>query len=550
MTVNVNRFLLPTSFVILLSSVTWSPGTLPEVRGVLQEANISAYHERVTQWINQRVAEHPKATTKAGLQELLNDATLRQALAQRQLIEKLGAGNIENFVKGNEEKQAFLGNLFLNTQAMEHALEGATPIGRSHRDQDKWSIPLSALEIWYRLLSSDSDAQSGIYLKLAIATGLNPPGTGNQGAGQAKKPETPLARYQFYKTSHQSGELFPSFDTLSVWEYRQIVSSNASNADLAWGRNSINTWRPDLRNNELVVNSTSEVWRRNSPIPFNDTFKNVLAGGGKCGPRSSWSIFICQAFGIPATGVRQPGHVCATYKSAYPGVQPQPGNTWKVVYGRGWHVSKACGISGEEFMKEMATRSHLAGFMRGERLRWLAGTMKSQSVSAKFLALATGLPPLPQPKKNLPSQQRKGNPTTDTANKPDPGTVRADAASFSKAKGILIHDCFTGGKQIYNAKYAPGWGAPADITWAINVQTSGSYELVLQAAVANVEQTVNISINGSKPVPLSITNSHGLWQKTRPMAIAMRQGENTINLTRPAAGRGLALRYLEVRKKS
>jgi hypothetical protein len=288
MTLKMNSFLLPASLVILLSSVTWCPGTLPEVKGALQKASISTYHEQVTQWINQRVAKHSKVTTKAGLQELLDDATLRQALAQRQLLEKLGAGNIDSFVKGNEKRQAFLGRLLLNSPAMEHALEGATPIGRSHRDQDKWSIPLSALEIWYQLLSSDPDAQSGIYLKLALATGLNPPGTGNQGAGQAKKPETPLARYQFYKASHQDGELFPSFDTLSVWEYRQIVSSNASNSDLAWGRNSINTWRPDLRNNELVVNSTSEVWRRNSPIPLNDTFKNVLAGGGKCGPRSSW----------------------------------------------------------------------------------------------------------------------------------------------------------------------------------------------------------------------------------------------------------------------
>ena len=108
----------------------------------------------------------------------------------------------------------------------------------------------------------------------------------------------------------------------------------------------------------------------------------------------------------------------------------------------------------------------------------------------------------------------------------------------------------TGGKQVYNGKYAPGWGTPADITWKVNVQSAGTYGLTLQAAVANVEQTVLISINGGNPVPVSIANSHGLWQETRPLDIAMKPGENTINLTRPETGRGLALRYLEVRKKS
>ncbi|MCH2059644.1 MAG: hypothetical protein MK183_03365 [Verrucomicrobiales bacterium] len=545
-----NRFIIPASLCISLALTVLCPAAIPEVQDALKSGSLSAYHGQVTEFINRRVAVHLSGNTKKSLQHLLDEPALRRALAQRQLIGKLGAARIDEFAKGGKTQKAFLGSLLLNTPAMEHALEGATPIGHSHRQQDKWTIPISALGIWHHLLNSDPDAQSGIYLKLALATGLNPPGTGNQGAGQAKSPETPLARYRFYKNSHQNGELFPSFDNLSVWEYRQIVSSNASNADLEWGRNAINTWRPDLRNNELVVNSTSEVWRRNSPIPFNDTFKNVLAGGGKCGPRSSWSIFICQAFGIPATGVRQPGHVCATYKSAYPDVQPQPGNIWKVVYGRGWHVSKACGISGEEFMQEMSARAHLAGFMRGERLRWLSAAMQSKSTSEKIMALAAVMPPLQAPDQPVTARQRKASSATGSITPPDPGTIRFDAVSFSTANGIQVHDCFTGGKQVYNGKYAPGWGTPADITWKVNVQSAGTYGLTLQAAVANVEQTVLISINGGNPVPVSIANSHGLWQKTRSLDIAMKPGENTINLTRPETGRGLALRYLEVRKKS
>jgi hypothetical protein len=114
-----------------------------------------------------------------------------------------------------------------------------------------------------------------------------------------------------------------------VWEYQKVVQSGASNEDLTWARAMINTWRPDLRVNELVVNSTSEVWRRNSPHPYTD-YKSVLSGGGKCGPRSSWSVMICQAFGIPAIGVGQPAHACVAYKAANPMTEPQPGSAWKV----------------------------------------------------------------------------------------------------------------------------------------------------------------------------------------------------------------------------
>ncbi|HIG83747.1 MAG TPA: hypothetical protein EYQ23_06775 [Verrucomicrobiales bacterium] len=540
---------LPVFWAVALKSIALCPAAIPDGEGTLENDNISSYYEQVTKWINDRVANQPNSISKTGLQLLLNDSIFCKALSQRQFIAKLGAEKIESFAKGSNEKKAFLSELLLNTEFMEHSLEGATPIGRSLREQNNWSIPVSALEIWHHLLSSDPDAKSGIYLKLAIATGLNPPGTGNGGAGQAKTPETPLARYRFYKNSHQNEELFPSFDTLSVWEYRQMVSSNASNADLAWGRKAINTWRPDLRNNELVVNSTSEVWRRNSPIPFKDTFKNVLAGGGKCGPRSSWSVFICQAFGIPAVGVRQPGHVCATYKSTYPNVQPQPGNSWKVVYGRGWHVSKTCGLPGEQFMEEMAARSNLATFMRGERLRWLSGALQSQTESATVLELASSMPPLPKTVVAAPAQQHKPKIATKAGSKPRAGTIRIEAVSFSKATGISTHDCFTGGKQIHNAKYAPGWGSPPNITWTVRVPSTGTYELTLQAAVVNVDQAVNIAVNDGRPVPLSIPNTHGLWQQTLPLTCDLKQGANIINLTRPATQRGLALRYLEFRQK-
>ena len=49
--------------------------------------------------------------------------------------------------------------------------------------------------------------------------------------------------------------------------YAKVVDSPASDQDLAWAREMLNTWRPDLRKDNRVVRIVSEVWRRNSSIP-------------------------------------------------------------------------------------------------------------------------------------------------------------------------------------------------------------------------------------------------------------------------------------------
>ena len=516
----------------------------------MKSGDMAGYLRKLTVWLNAKVPANPAHLTEKRVEGLFEDRIFASTLAQRQLISKFGPANLTAFMGEGEQNERFLVWLLGHTEALERFLEGATPIGRAQREADNWTIGVPALQIWSRIFHADSDSRDGLYLRLAMATGLNPPGTGNQGAGQARTPETPLARYRYYKAAHQNGELFPSFDNLSVWEYRQIVSSNASNADLAWGREAINTWRPDLRVNELVVNSTSEVWRRNSPIPFEDTFKNVLAGGGKCGPRSSWSIFICQAFGLPAVGVRQPGHVCATYKSAHPRVQPQPGNVWKVVYGRGWHVSRTCGVSGEEFMEEMALRGNKGKFFRTERHRWLAAALGSGDRPAAIMKLGEKNPTGAEARGgNIPEKpvivSRAEDPMEDK-----PGVIHLEAENYVKATGIAVHDCFTGGKQIYNAKYAEGWGSSPRIEYKVEVSTAGTYQFILHAAVANVDQSVSVAVDGGAPLPLPIPNTRGLWKNTPPLELVLRKGLHPLVITRPPAQRGLAVRYLELKKKA
>ena len=315
----------------------WEPGA-KELDAAISAGDFTGYFASLSSWLGQQVPADSTKVTAGALQSLLKDPVFVTALDQRQFLAKLGVAQAGAYAKADPANPPFLAALLHDTPRMELLLEAVGPSPIAARDLNTYTFPPETLDIWQKILKADPAANDGIYQKIAIATAIAPPGGG--GAGSAKTPAEPLSRYQHFKKAWQDKELFASFEHLTVWEYTKVVSSGASNEDLAWGREMINTWRPDLRLKERVVDSTREVWRRNSPIQFDGSFKNVLAGGGKCGPRSSWAVFICQAFGIPAIGVGQPAHACAAAKSAYPEIQPQPGNAWKVHQGRGWDVSR------------------------------------------------------------------------------------------------------------------------------------------------------------------------------------------------------------------
>lgn len=73
--------------------------------------------------------------------------------------------------------------------------------------------------------------------------------------GNAKESVDPFQRYIHYEQAYLLGELDVSFSQFNVWEMRQIVNSDATEEELAWGRRSLMNYRPDL------VNSDNKQWR-------------------------------------------------------------------------------------------------------------------------------------------------------------------------------------------------------------------------------------------------------------------------------------------------
>jgi len=531
-------------------------------------------------WLTERT---PANADRAALEALVADPAFRRVVDQRKLVAACGADVIGAFSKAAPANQAFLKWLVGDTAALDLLLEGAVPLSLGMRDKGDWRLPAAALEILARIVASDADARAGMPLRIAVATALSPPGTTAGGAGQANPAVDPVARYAHFKKAHADKELVPSFSDLTIWELQKVVQSNASNEDLAWGRRMVRDFRPDLLEDEMVVNSTSFVWRRNAPpayYPFKG-YRDVLAGGGKCGPRSSWSVFICQAHGVPAVGVGQPAHACVAYKAANPQTQPQPGSAWKVGFGRGWEVSKLEGMSGPEFLACVNERAHRDAFTLVEHLRWLAAALPAErgtAVRGVVEAIRGGLASVQTDlTASLKPEEAEADPGVKPAAdaKPGPvafdpaaprsaapikatgGALRVDAAAFTKTGGqiswggqsphVLVHRGPDGMPQVYfQQQMMSQW---AD--YVVDVPAAGDYEIVMQAACVNDSQALEVCAGEKVLATVAIPLTHGVWQETPPVTLSLPAGVQTLRVQTPTTEhkRGIAVKRFELRPK-
>jgi hypothetical protein len=343
------------------------------------------------------------------------------------------------------------------------------------------------------------------------------------------------------------------------------------------------------------------VWRRGAPEPFwregvgyDGSFKNVLAGGGKCGPRSSWSVMVCQAFGIPAIGVGQPAHACVAYKAANPMIQPQPGSAWKVGFGGGWNVSKLLGLSGPEFLAGVEKRADSAKFSQVEHLRWFAAALTAPDRANGVMGVARKINDSIKTVKtdlnaSLKAEEAEADPgavgksrsgesepfKTDAAPsantstpahpaepvKRAPGVIHVEAASFVKTGGriswagqfpnVLVHDSYAGGKQVYfQQQMKEQW---AD--YAIDVPATGTYEITMKAACVNTDQLLEVCSGARVIATVPIELSYGLWQVTKPVALKLEKGNQTLRLQTPVSvnaenhKRGIALKKFELKAR-
>jgi len=310
----------------------------------------------------------------------------------------------------------------------------------------------------------------------------------------------------------------------------------------------------------------------------------VLAGGGKCSPRSSWSQMVCHAFGIPAIGVSQPAHACVAYKAANPMTQPQPGSAWKVGFGRGWEVSRLEGLKGPDFLLGIAKRSDAAKFSIVEHLRWFASALSPAERAAAVMEIARAInDSIPAVRTDLAASLKPDEAEADPGVRAGQGVnpeqtsvapaltnsstmpimavgniIHVEAAAFAQTGGqiswggqvphVLVHNCFTGGKQVYfQQQMKSQW-----VDYHIDIPKAGTYAMNMKAACINVDQVLEINSGETKLATVEIPLTYGLWQETKPIRVKLEKGIQTLRVQTPRSQnaenhkRGIALRSFDL----
>jgi hypothetical protein len=299
--------------------------------------------------------------------------------------------------------------------------------------------------------------------------------------------------------------------------------------------------------------------------------QTVLQGGGKCGPRSSFAVFINHAFGIPAIGVAQPAHACVAWR----GVD----GVWRVGYGKGWAASRLDGLTGPDFVEGSLARSRVAQFSQIEHLRWFASALGSHEQTAAVLAIgqkiaketpattvdlnaslkpeeANADPGAEAAKPGAPVGKKDASSTTPSGPvKPVNGIVHVNAAAYIKQEGqsmfggpsIILQDCHSGGKQIYFPQQLQScW-----TDYAIEVPAAGKYQITMKAATINDGQMLQVGSDAFNAVSLiKIPMSKGLWTTTGPVDVKLIQSVQNFRVTVVPGQRGVALHSFELTAKS
>jgi len=175
------------------------------------------------------------------------------------------------------------------------------------------------MDVLHALLTTVDGTRDGLGLRIALATALTWSESVNAMADDT--PIDPVARCRNFIAWDREGQLDPSFRTLSTWELRYVVGSWASDDDLVWARANIKAdCRERAKIGDAVHGMVTYTLENKDGVSVQEgrkfyggrpmTLPIIVEVGGVCGAISRFGSSMCQAFGIPAMPVGQPGH-CA-----------------------------------------------------------------------------------------------------------------------------------------------------------------------------------------------------------------------------------------------
>ena len=507
---------------------------------------------------------------------LLADDKQDSKFIKAAIIRHATARGLAEFAQQGDTERALLQELFDDEELMLQVLLAGGANGGEYGEAMQTYAAIRAASEWA--------GTPGILQRLALGTALHQPWLDGKEKGGVygivytdhQTPDGQVARYLHYEKAYLAGELDPAFKDMNAWECRFITSDPYSNQELAWTREMLRTYRPDH------IANGDQKWRYTrfvkSDVPyqtpkFDDalgtTTQQIVACGGKCGPRAFYGRTLTRAFGIPARRSTQTGHAAMSRWTP---------DGWAICFGA-WWSSAWCGPQGGmDFLLDSQAREHEHFYMQVLRAKWIGDTLGEEDVSIRqygrgggfwdglafykkrvivddarveTVELAGGMK-LGESDELLGDEQSEAIkiPAEDKAVVVDGDgliTVPAVACTFPQNNTDKIAFLRSWGDEGMQLHYQRLGTRPEILRYTVQVSAAGKYEITVKVATVSVQQTVILRLNRRTLVNVTLPYTKGLWQQTEPEVIELREGANSIMFTLRAPNRGVSIKEFQLK---
>ncbi len=467
---------------------------------------------------------------------------------------------LATFAQQGAEQSGLVEKLLADTALMKQMLEaGGAAFGKYGQ----------AIQIYTAIQKASPKAKDGVLQRLALAVSLELAGGIKQKnpEAQANAPVyvDPVKRYLHYEKAYLDGELDSAFKTLTAWEYRLVVDSDAPDQILAWGREALRNYRPDHVTNPNYGWRYSMAVRTEVPygsqnvaydLPDLQEYQNIAKDGGVCGRRAFFGRFILKSFGIPSWGVTQHGHAALSHWTP---------KGWVINLGAGfehsWWDKSDVSLSGTQFLLETEARANAPEYLKVLRAQWvnfilgeeayndrkqIAGGLWSNLAHYKSVVIASqsvALGPLGE-------ELAEAN---EPAEKPTAGEApikAADQQVVANPSGSIIipavaHSAAVG-KSMNLKSYSGGVQLNCEggfkTQYSFNAPQAGKYLLTLRVATLQTGQKFLLAANSAHSAEVAVPYTLGMWQETKPVEVALVKGQNTLNFESEQKSRGVAIK--------
>ncbi len=469
---------------------------------------------------------------------------------------------LAEFAQQGSEQEALVEKLLGDSALMDQMLEAGGARGGNYGP---------AMKIYTDILKASPRAREGFAQRLALATSLehavpirHESWTTEYTRLSKKPPSTivldPVQRHMHYEKACLDGELDPAFKSLTTWEYRHIVNSDATDDMLAWGREMLRNYRPDH------IFTTDDGWRYSRIVRtdvtylhswnFKDSdelsyFQNVIRNGGICGRRALFARFILQCFGNPTWGVYQHAHA-ATGRWTPAG--------WVVNLGAGWDQSwgpkEETGSvrRGADFLLETQARKYSRDYRMVLRAQWVGDVMGEPKVDSTKEGSGSLWNTMAQIQKKVMVAEARpvqlaalGTELGEANESAEIKAATVDKAEVTEAdkqitvgsNGVItIPVAACGGVQPVKSFLGGLQAFCGDrFTCEVDVATPGKYQLTALVVTVGDAGTVQVTANNANgTVDIAIPYTCGKWEQTQPVEVSLVEGRNVLAFSKPKRG--------------